>query len=574
MFTARFSTHNANQSTSPKEAEELAIVDESLSVVPRLSSNAPAHSCQISEMLEPGHNDCIEVTISFSDLEHPHRLSHARKWTIVLLLCTVTVNMGYTSAVFSPAFSAVAEEFSCSRLISTLGLSLFIAGLGMGPLLFAPLSEFYGRKPIYVVSLLLYFIWLFPCAFAPSFEVLLVSRFLDGVSGSAFVTVAGGTVGDLFEKKDISGPMLVFTASPFWGAGLGPILVNLLHRRWVFYHLLIWAAVQLVVIAVLVPETYHPVITRSKAKRLRLQLNDKRYKARIEVLERSLFQTILRSVYRPFTILFLEPMCFILCIYTAIVLGIQYLFFGAFRIVYSDVYGFHAWQVALTFIGMLLGMTAAVATGQLGIWNYRRLVTKREREEKYYEGPEPEYRLPPAIVGAPFITVGLFWFAWTISILVYSGIFTFFVDAYPLYTASALGANSFTRSMFAAGFPLFGVQMYDRLGYKWASSLLAFLSLAMLPFPTWDSSLDAPNHETWTQLRKDTITIGDTPLTFEALKSLHSFRHVLYKTLRLQGPAGRVQRLALRDTVLPHGGGHDGKSAVLVRKGDVVALNL
>ncbi|PQE21556.1 MFS transporter protein [Rutstroemia sp. NJR-2017a WRK4] len=171
-------------------------------------------------------------------------------------------------------------------------------------------------------------------------------------------------------------------------------------------------------------------------------------------------------------------MCFILCIYTAIVLGIQYLFFGAFRIVYSDVYGFDAWQVALTFIGMLLGMTVAVATGQLGIWNYRRLVTKREREDKYYEGPEPEYRLPSAVVGAPFITFGLFWFAWTInpsihwlvsifgsslfgfgSILVYSGIFTFFVDAYPLYTASALGANSFTRSMFAAGFPLFGVQI-------------------------------------------------------------------------------------------------------------------
>jgi hypothetical protein len=64
-------------------------------------------------------------------------------------------------------------------------------------------------------------------------------------------------------------------------------------------------------------------------------------------------------------ILFLEPMCFILCIYTATILGIQYLFFGAFRIVYSDVYGFDAWQVALTFIGILIGMTAAVATGQM-----------------------------------------------------------------------------------------------------------------------------------------------------------------------------------------------------------------
>jgi hypothetical protein len=214
MFTAQFSAHNANQPSIPKDTEKLAIVDESPPAVPRLSSDTPAHSSQPSAMLESGHDGYIEVTLTIADVEHPHRLSYLRKWTIVLLLCTVTVNMGYTSAVFSPAFSAVAEDFSCSRLLTTLGLSLFIAGLGIGPLLFAPLSEFFGRKPIYVVSLLLYIIWLFPCAFAPSIEVLLVSRFLDGVSGSAFVTVAGGTVGDLFEKKDISGPMLVFTASP------------------------------------------------------------------------------------------------------------------------------------------------------------------------------------------------------------------------------------------------------------------------------------------------------------------------------------------------------------------------
>ncbi|GKZ79997.1 hypothetical protein AnigIFM56816_004207 [Aspergillus niger] len=68
-------------------------------------------------------------------------------------------------------------------------------------------------------------------------------------------------------------------------------------------------------------------------------------------------------------------------------------------------------------------------------------------------------------------------------IFVFQGVFTFFVDAYPLYAASALGANSFTRSTFAAAFPLFGVAMYHKLGDQWATSLLAFLSLAMAPFP-------------------------------------------------------------------------------------------
>jgi hypothetical protein len=57
------------------------------------------------------------------------------------------------------------------------------------------------------------------------------------------------------------------------------------------------------------------------------------------------------------------------------------------------------------------------------------------------------------------------------------------VEAYPLYAASALAANAFVRCIFAGAFPLFGVQMYEKLGYQWATTLLALLTVAMLPFP-------------------------------------------------------------------------------------------
>lgn len=83
----------------------------------------------------------------------------------------------------------------------------------------------------------------------------------------------------------------------------------------------------------------------------------------------------------------------------------------------------------------------------------------------------------------------------------------------------------------------------------------------------------ARNPEIWTQLRAESVGLGNEPLTFNVLKSLHSFRCVLYEALRLQGPAGRAQRLALKNTILPLGGGPDGKSPVFVKKGDVVALN-
>ena len=59
------------------------------------------------------------------------------------------------------------------------------------------------------------------------------------------------------------------------------------------------------------------------------------------------------------------------------------------------------------------------------------------------------------------------------TLLAFTGVFT--VEAYPIYVTSALVVNSLVRSAFAAEFPLFAVQMYEELGYSWATSFLAFL---------------------------------------------------------------------------------------------------
>lgn len=84
----------------------------------------------------------------------------------------------------------------------------------------------------------------------------------------------------------------------------------------------------------------------------------------------------------------------------------------------------------------------------------------------------------------------------------------------------------------------------------------------------------ARNPKVWIDLRSAALSLGSRPLTFEVLKSLTLFKYVLFETIRLQGPSGRVLRTALRNTILPVGGGPDGRSPVFVEKGVVVALNL
>ncbi|CAJ2510673.1 Uu.00g062980.m01.CDS01 [Anthostomella pinea] len=472
----------------------------------------------------------------------PRSMPLARKWLIVIIVGMGSLCVTCASSIYTSTYHQMNPEFGISDIVGTLGLSTFVLGIALGPLLMSPLSEFYGRRPIYLASWAMFVIWLIPVSVYPfsalqshrsavahNAATMLVVRFIDGFAGSAFLSVVGGTVSDVFKRDEIQGPMAIISLSPFVGPSLGPLIGGFINYyanwRWTYYLdvytndtifavsplslyvwkplmsysgkvLIIWAFCLLVMIILFAPETYHPIKLRHKARLLRQETGEPRWKSPMEKSTKSVARTIGYSLLRPFQLLTREPMCLMLCLFSAILLGVIYLFFGAFALVFGNNYGFNLWQTGLSFLGIFTGMLACSASDPLWRRFYRRLVEKNDGI------PEPEFRLPPAIAGALFVPVGLFWFAWTTlpsvhwivpiigsgifgcgTLLVFTGIFTFLVDAYPQYAASALAANSFTRCTFAAAFPLFGIQMYNRLGYQWASSLLAFLTMAMLPFP-------------------------------------------------------------------------------------------
>ena len=154
----------------------------------------------------------------------------------------------------------MAAEFQTSRIVVTLGLSTFVLGISIGPMIFAPLSEFYGRQPIYLVSWVMYLIWIIPSAVAQNITTMIVARFFNGLSGSAFLVVSGGTVSDLFSREQLQAPMLLYSLMPFLGPVIGPLLGGFidyyLHWRWIFYILIIWASAMFILICFCVPETY------------------------------------------------------------------------------------------------------------------------------------------------------------------------------------------------------------------------------------------------------------------------------------------------------------------------------
>lgn len=181
------------------------------------------------------------------DPENPTSDSWAstwRKWCIVLILACSSFCVTCASAAYTSTYEQLQEDFQISRIVATLGLSIFVVGLGLGPLFLAPLSEFYGRRPVYLVAFGMYLIWLIPCAVAQNTATMMIARFLDGLAGSAFLSVAGGTIGDIFPKEKLSAPMIIFTASPFLGPEVGPVFSGAINYfvswRWTFYTLIIW----------------------------------------------------------------------------------------------------------------------------------------------------------------------------------------------------------------------------------------------------------------------------------------------------------------------------------------------
>lgn len=118
--------------------------------------------------------------------------------------------------------------------------------------------------------------------------------------------------------------------------------------------------------------------------------------------------TVVTSCYRPFQLLFFEPMCLLICLLSAVLLGILYLFFGAFPLVFGKGHGFELWQVGLSFLGIFVGMMIGVASDVIWKKRYAELVRKHSKETGIENNSEPEFRLVATMVGAWVVPIALF----------------------------------------------------------------------------------------------------------------------------------------------------------------------
>lgn len=142
--------------------------------------------------------------------------------------------------MFAPGVPEMMAEFHTSNTqVATFVVSVFVLGFAMGPLLLAPLSELYGRLPVYHVCNIFFVIFSAGCALAKDVGMLIAFRFLAGFAGVAVVTCGSGSIADMMPPEKRGGAMAIWSLGPLLGPVIGPVcagfLVDAKGWRWVFW---------------------------------------------------------------------------------------------------------------------------------------------------------------------------------------------------------------------------------------------------------------------------------------------------------------------------------------------------
>ncbi|KAL2060682.1 hypothetical protein VTL71DRAFT_9323 [Oculimacula yallundae] len=428
--------------------------------------------------------------------------------TLISAICFVTP---LASSMFAPGVPELMIEFEAEGdvILASFVVSVYVLGFAVGPLFFAPLSEVFGRLPIYHACNLLFLVFNIACALATDLPMLIGFRFMAGVFGSAPLTNGGGTIADLVSAEGRGKAMWGFVMGPIIGPIIGPVVGGFLSQsqgwRWVFWVLSMISGVFGIASLIVLRETYAATILRKKTNRLRKSTGNKLLRSRLDA-GLSPKDFFVRALIRPAKLLAFSPVVLITALYVGVVYGYLYLLFTTFTPIFEDVYGFETGDVGLTFLGLGIGSVVGVV---FFVWSTNRMFKRRKAALEAASGDEgaaaviafePEMRLQMVIPTYALIPVGLFIYGWTThyhihwmvpilatvligigNMAVFMGISLYLIDAFGAYAASALAANTVIRSVMGAVLPLAGRTMYQRLGLGWGNSLLAFVALALIP---------------------------------------------------------------------------------------------
>ncbi|KAH9933622.1 MFS general substrate transporter [Epithele typhae] len=440
------------------------------------------------------------VIFSKTDPEDPKNWSRWRKRLVCAYISTLAFTSVFGSSIYAAAELQIRARFDTSADISSTGLTVYVLGFSLGPLI-CPMSEIYGRKLPYMVS------WPFLIAmsgidaFVDNLAVILVFRFLAGTFAACAInnTLLGHDTEDLnlmnlsIAAFILSGPCVALVVGFFVVVYAGPQLWAL--RVFFFLCIGVWPVV------FLLPESHGPTILAARSKKLRKQ-GRPNARAAHEMKHQATSELLRVHFGRPAKMFLNEPIVQGAAIWTSLAYGIIYFFFEVYPIVFFQQHHFPLQLTGLPFIAVIIGTFLAAAFYLKLVAFFMKFPLPEFIVPASTPKDAPEMRLKLALFACIMMPISLFWFAWTsggnvhwiaptlagipfgfATITIFFTFLTYTSQTYTIYASSSSSCNVFARCTIGSIFPIVAHSIIDNVGSEWGVSIFGFISLILIPIP-------------------------------------------------------------------------------------------
>ncbi|KAL8701427.1 MAG: hypothetical protein Q9201_004911 [Fulgogasparrea decipioides] len=487
--------------SSPKPKEEEPKEDESreeeskkMTLVPGVTVSRPEEGGDGSVIFEVGWKE--------NDPSNPLNWTLGKKWMAMLTCCALAIPLTMLTSIEGLTQDAFNAHFHVNAVAGSMTTGIFLIGIGVGSLFSGPFSETFGRNAVYFSTMMVVLLFIMAKALAPNYGAALAFRFICAVFAASPMTVAGGTIGDIWTPMQLPFGLPLVTFAAYAGPRMGPVIgayTPEIGFAWADWISLIIVGAALLFVLLAQPETYSPVLLEWRAKHLRDLTGDKRYQA-THASASSLGTRLLTNVYRPFTMIWTEPIILVFSFYLVLLYFVLFTFLNGYPFIFTRVYGITTSMTFIIWTAMMPSIFVAMA-----LIPYVYSLTKKATAKAAAAGQplQPEVSLYWAMAGASILMpVSLFWMAWTcyndISIwspIVASGVFgyalvcifttsyMYIIFVYLQYAASALGFMTFSRYVISGALSPASVKMYENIGPHWSLTIVAIIATIMAPVP-------------------------------------------------------------------------------------------
>ncbi|KAF9352331.1 hypothetical protein BGX26_009836 [Mortierella sp. AD094] len=192
--------------------------------------------------------------------DDPKNWTNKQKYTVVAVIAYCSFVAPLASSIYMPAILQVKEDLNTSASMISATLSVYVLILGIMPVFWASLCDYFGRRPIYLVSMSIFIIGSLLAAISKNIWVFFFMRAIQAFGSSSVLSVGGGSLSDIFHSGERGSAFGLYYLGPLIAPMIGPIIGGVLADRagwrstmWLLFGA---AVVALLMVIFILPETY------------------------------------------------------------------------------------------------------------------------------------------------------------------------------------------------------------------------------------------------------------------------------------------------------------------------------